>query len=85
MSICSPGRWYALLAHDAGAGKTIMAGLTIKELKRRHGVRRILIVAPGQAERLAQASYLPSSARTSRSLTGLATHEDLDTGRVADN
>lgn len=36
----------ALLAHDAGAGKTIMAGLVIKELKRRQGLRRVLIVAP---------------------------------------
>ncbi|MBZ0275667.1 MAG: DUF3883 domain-containing protein [Anaerolineae bacterium] len=36
----------ALLAHDAGAGKTIMAGLLIKELKRRQGIRRVLIVAP---------------------------------------
>ena len=36
----------ALLAHDAGAGKTIMAGMVIKELKRRQGVRRVLIVAP---------------------------------------
>jgi len=36
----------ALLAHDAGAGKTIMAGLVIKELKRRQRARRVLIVAP---------------------------------------
>jgi superfamily II DNA or RNA helicase len=36
----------ALLAHDAGAGKTIMAGMVLKELKRRQGVRRVLIVAP---------------------------------------
>jgi SNF2 family DNA or RNA helicase len=36
----------ALLAHDAGAGKTIMAGLLIKELKRRQGISRVLIVAP---------------------------------------
>lgn len=36
----------ALLAHDAGAGKTIMAGMLIKELKRRQGARRILIVTP---------------------------------------
>ncbi len=36
----------ALLAHDAGAGKTIMAGLVIKELQRRQGVHRVLIVAP---------------------------------------
>ena len=36
----------ALLAHDAGAGKTIMAGMVIKELERRQGARRVLIVAP---------------------------------------
>ncbi|MEK9149228.1 MAG: helicase-related protein, partial [Candidatus Desantisbacteria bacterium] len=30
-----------------GAGKTIMAGLIIKELKLRHLIKRILIVAPG--------------------------------------
>ncbi|MFP4346418.1 MAG: helicase-related protein [Anaerolineales bacterium] len=36
----------ALLAHDAGAGKTIMAGLLIKELQRRQGVQRVLVVAP---------------------------------------
>lgn len=36
-----------LLADDAGAGKTIMAGLIIKELKLRGLIKRILIVAPG--------------------------------------
>ncbi|WP_088552582.1 helicase-related protein [Calderihabitans maritimus] len=36
-----------LIADDPGAGKTIMAGLIIKELKLRNIVRRILIVAPG--------------------------------------
>ena len=36
-----------LLAHDPGAGKTIMAGLIIKELKLRHLVRNVLIVTPG--------------------------------------
>ena len=36
-----------LLAHDPGAGKTIMAGLIIKELKMRKIVNRILIVVPG--------------------------------------
>src|SRR5271156_2791052 len=35
-----------LLADDPGAGKTIMAGLLIKELKARGLVRRTLIVAP---------------------------------------
>ena len=36
-----------LIADDPGAGKTIMAGLTIKELKLRGLARRILIVVPG--------------------------------------
>ena len=36
-----------LLAHDPGAGKTIMAGLIIKELKLRHLANKILIVVPG--------------------------------------
>ena len=36
-----------LIADDPGAGKTIMAGLVIKELKFRGLVRRILIVVPG--------------------------------------
>jgi hypothetical protein len=36
-----------LIADDPGAGKTIMAGLIIKELKLRHLATRILIVAPG--------------------------------------
>ncbi len=36
-----------LIADDPGAGKTIMAGLVIKELKLRGLASRILIVAPG--------------------------------------
>jgi len=36
-----------LLADDPGAGKTIMAGLIIKELKIRRIVKRVLIVVPG--------------------------------------
>jgi superfamily II DNA or RNA helicase len=36
-----------LIADDPGAGKTIMAGLIIKELKLRGVVSRILIVVPG--------------------------------------
>jgi len=36
-----------LIADDPGAGKTIMAGLIIKELKLRQLATRILIVAPG--------------------------------------
>lgn len=37
-----------MLAHDPGAGKTIMAGLIIKEMKMRGAVRRVLVVVPGQ-------------------------------------
>lgn len=36
-----------LIADDPGAGKTIMAGLIIKELKLRRIAKRILIVVPG--------------------------------------
>jgi superfamily II DNA or RNA helicase len=36
-----------LLADDPGAGKTIMAGLVLKELKQRGLVDRVLIVVPG--------------------------------------
>ena len=35
-----------LLADDLGAGKTIMAGLLIKELKQREAIERILILCP---------------------------------------
>ena len=36
-----------LIADDPGAGKTIMAGLILKELQYRHLAQRVLIVAPG--------------------------------------
>jgi superfamily II DNA or RNA helicase len=36
-----------LIADDPGAGKTIMAGLILKELEYRRLVQRVLIVAPG--------------------------------------
>ncbi|MCF2525905.1 helicase-related protein [Yinghuangia soli] len=42
-----PGSLRFLLADDPGAGKTIMAGLYLKELMLRGDVRRCLIVAPG--------------------------------------
>jgi superfamily II DNA or RNA helicase len=45
--VLKPERIRFLIADDPGAGKTIMAGLIIKELKLRHVVNRILIVAPG--------------------------------------
>ena len=38
-----------MLAHDPGAGKTVMAGLVVKELELREGRRkRVLVVVPGQ-------------------------------------
>ena len=37
-----------MLAHDAGAGKTVMAGLIIKELKARGAISRYCIVVPGK-------------------------------------
>ncbi len=37
-----------MLAHDPGAGKTIMAGLILKDLKMRNIVKRVLVVVPGQ-------------------------------------
>jgi SNF2 family DNA or RNA helicase len=36
-----------VLADDPGAGKTIMAGLYLRELLLRADAQRILIVAPG--------------------------------------
>lgn len=36
-----------LIADDPGAGKTIMAGLILKELKLRGVVKRVLIAVPG--------------------------------------
>jgi hypothetical protein len=36
-----------LLADDPGAGKTIMAGLLIKELIIRDDLERCLVIAPG--------------------------------------
>jgi SNF2 family DNA or RNA helicase len=42
-----------LLADDAGAGKTIMAGLLIKELLIRGDLERSLIVAPESSRAVA--------------------------------
>jgi superfamily II DNA or RNA helicase len=44
--LLKPARVRFLLADDAGAGKTIMAGLLVRELKLRGMCERILIVAP---------------------------------------
>ena len=40
-----------LLADDAGAGKTIMTGLYLREVFMRHLMKRVLIVPPGRAGR----------------------------------
>lgn len=53
-----------LLADDPGAGKTIMAGLLIKELHARGDLRRCLIVCPGSLveqwqDELARKFHLP--------------------------
>lgn len=45
--LAQPGSLRFLLADDPGAGKTIMAGLYLKELMLRGDVHRCLIVAPG--------------------------------------
>jgi len=35
-----------LLADDPGAGKTMMAGLLLKEMKLRQAIERVLIIVP---------------------------------------
>jgi SNF2 family DNA or RNA helicase len=35
-----------LLADDPGAGKTIMAGLLLKEMKLRQAIERVLVIVP---------------------------------------
>jgi hypothetical protein len=49
-----------LLADDPGAGKTIMAGLLIKELIARGDLQRCLIVCPGQPGRAVAGRALPA-------------------------
>src|SRR5229473_7135951 len=44
--LLKPARVRFLLADDAGAGKTIMAGLLVRELKLRGLIERILVVCP---------------------------------------
>jgi len=60
-----------LLADDPGAGKTIMAGLLIKELMIRGDVRRCLVVCPGNLveqwqDELAQKFQLPFEIMTNQ-------------------
>ena len=55
-----------LLADDPGAGKTIMAGLLIKELVARGDLERCLIVCPGSvAERCRWATKRPATTSAS--------------------
>ena len=49
-----------LLADDPGAGKTIMAGLFIKELLIRGDLRRCLIVCPGSLAEQWQDELVPA-------------------------
>ena len=57
-----------LLADDPGAGKTIMAGLLIKELIARGDLQRCLVVCPGSlAEQWQDELYRPASTSPSRS------------------
>ncbi|MCS7172301.1 MAG: helicase-related protein [Armatimonadetes bacterium] len=67
-----------LLADDAGAGKTIMAGLLIKELVVRGDVQRCLIVCPGSLveqwqDELSQRFQLPFE---------IATNDKLEAART---
>ncbi|GIV55347.1 MAG: RNA helicase [Candidatus Kapaibacterium sp.] len=67
-----------LLADDPGAGKTIMAGLLIKELKMRGDVGRCLIVCPGNLveqwqEELYQRFQLPFEIATTDKLEAART------------
>ncbi|MCX7668317.1 MAG: DEAD/DEAH box helicase, partial [Atribacterota bacterium] len=64
-----------LLADDPGAGKTIMAGLLIKELLMRESVRRCLIVCPGNLvdqwqDELYRRFQLPFEIMTNEKLDG---------------
>jgi len=44
--ILRPGSIRYLIAHDPGAGKTIMAGMVVKELEARDGIKKILFLVP---------------------------------------
>ena len=59
-----------LLADDAGAGKTIMTGLYIREMLLRGGIRRVLIVPPPGSSAIGSGSFAPCSACSSASSPG---------------
>jgi superfamily II DNA or RNA helicase len=44
--ILRPGTIRYLIAHDPGAGKTIIAGMVIKELEASDGIKKILLLVP---------------------------------------
>jgi hypothetical protein len=68
-----------LLADDPGAGKTIMAGLLIKELKIRGLIKRILIITPRRAaaiRRLSMQRLFPFHSSACRPLAGGESRRD---------
>ncbi len=72
-----------LLADDPGAGKTIMAGLFIKELMLRGDLRRCLIVVPGNLveqwqDELFQRFHLPFEILTNDRIAAARTGNALD-------
>ena len=68
-----------LLADDPGAGKTIMAGLYIKELIIRGDLERCLIVAPGQPRRAVAGRAV---ARSSGSSFEILTRDTIEASRT---
>lgn len=63
-----------VLADDPGAGKTIMAGLYLRELLLRADAHRILIVAPGSlVEQWREELFEKSSRRSCNTIPGCAT------------
>ena len=66
-----------LLADDAGAGKTIMAGLLVRELKLRGLIERVLVVCPANLEELSLNGN-ELSGTIPATLGGLTNLDDLD-------
>ncbi len=58
-----------ILADEVGLGKTIEAGLIIKELRARELIGRVLIIVPPACSCSGRANCGPSSTRSSRSST----------------
>ena len=55
-----------ILADEVGLGKTIEAGLILKELRARQSIERVLIVCPASLQYHGSSSSSRSSMRTSR-------------------